>query len=399
VQYQRIGIYVTSLRELAYVEYIRSIANVVAFTSSKLVSEGFNKQKSSCIFLNSWKGDLKKFIKDSNFNYVVLFNDSFSPEACWIQKKIRTILIPTHPVFCTNSQYFNKAAEASETGVIKNFIVNIFGLYQNCNSGRYDFFGSYGEVFYFLLKKLIYCYKPQELILGGRFAYKIFAPNTQYKKAYMSIGINQSKIEVSGSISCAVDEYQAQSYLDQIHNIEEGKLFDVLLISQPFYKYKKYKKLWHKEVESFINDCKESDLSYRILLHPRDDKNCYSSIVSENCIIASDGFKTILDIYSLAKSSRLIVSKSSTLMNSFIRLKMPIAYINYFNMAPIVNIKQCILNEMVLDKGNKLSKILNFTGENSSKIINHQILQSKKNGCVDYSYRFKQLFDKLETKE
>jgi len=147
------------------------------------------------------------------------------------------------PDLLFDSKYFIKSSEAAESSLFKFYVVSILGIYQNCNGSRYDFFGSYGEMFYFFIKKLIYGYTPQELILGGRFAHRIFAPNIQCKKAYLNIGINESKIDISGSIACAADEYQMQCFLDQNQDqetsIEVRKKTDVLLISQPFSRYKK----------------------------------------------------------------------------------------------------------------------------------------------------------------
>jgi hypothetical protein len=400
MQDQRIGVYVSSPRELPYVDYIRSIANVVVFTNSELVSEYFKKQQSNCIFLNAWKSDLKKYIKNSNFNYIILFSDAFSPEAFWIQKQNRTILIPTLPSFGADYKYFRRAAEAAETSLLKFYVVRILGIYQNCNSARYNFLKSYGQIFYFFLKKIKYGFNPQELMLGGRFADRIFAPNEQWKQAYLNIGIDKSKIDISGSIASAADEYQMQclyheSYNQDI-NIKVRQKTDVLLISQPFSNYSSYKELWFKELESFINDCKDNNLSYKILMHPSDDISMLPSIVDRNSIISSYKYITILDLYVETKSCRLVVIKSSSLVNSVIRLKAPIAHINYHNMQATLDFKQCILNEMVLNDRNGLGKIFSYLTQNSAYVINNQIKQSKKYGCVEYDHKFKKLLSNLK---
>ena len=214
------------------------------------------------------------------------------------------------------------------------------------------------------------------------------------------MGINESKIDISGSIACAADEYQMQCFYDenqdQDANIEVKRKTDVLLISQPFSKYKKYKELWYKEIESFVNDCKENNLSYKILMHPRDDISLLPSVVGRNSIIPSDKYIAILDLYGEINNYRLVVIKSSSLVNSVIRLKVPIAHINYHNMQTTLDFKQCTLNEMVLNDRNGLGKIFTYLSQNSANVITHQLKKSKKYGCVAYDYKFKQLLSDLE---
>ena len=149
MQGNRIGIFVASPRALQYADYIKSITNVEVFTTSKSVSEACDKLNSSCIFLDAWKSDFKNYIKNSNFNYIILFNDEFSPEASWIQKQSLTILIPTHPSFCVDSKYFSRSAEAAVTSILKFYVTSILGIYQNCNGNRYNLLDSYGQIFYF----------------------------------------------------------------------------------------------------------------------------------------------------------------------------------------------------------------------------------------------------------
>ena len=65
-------------------------------------------------------------------------------------------------------------------------------------------------------------------------------------------------------------------------------------------------------------------------------------------------------------------------------------------MQATLDFKQCILNEMVLNDRNGLGKIFSYLTQNSAYVINNQIKQSKKYGCVEYDHKFKKLLSNLK---
>jgi hypothetical protein len=74
----------------------------------------------------------------------------------------------------------------------------------------------------------------------------------------------------------------------------------------------------------------------------------------------------------LIRSSKLVVVKSSTIINTILALRKPIAYINYASFFPHANMIDIFNKEMIMYKNNNVADILQYVSENSIDIINHQ---------------------------
>ena len=153
-------------------------------------------------------------------------------------------------------------------------------------------------------------------------------------------------------------------------NDVQSKTPEVVFFTQPFNKYSWEKDFWIQEIKSFVSDCEKNGISFVLALHPRDDASFYKKYVNHNYILDVD--TPFEEKVLLIRSSKLVVVKSSTIINTILALRKPIAYINYASFFPHANMIDIFNKEMIMYKNNNVADILKYTSENFTDVINHQ---------------------------
>ena len=318
----------------------------------------------------------KKFFNALSINRVVLVSDT-SPVSIWIQKNFKTILISDDAVI---------GVETFSVNVFKNHFIK-----KNSIQVRFFQLLSYaktiidnqlyfriehsvkGSIFFFI-QRLIFGNEYTYNYLPGRHASIISVVNENIRKVYLDNGFSKEKIFVTGSISL-------DARYNQIRKINSSILqqsVDVILFTQPFNKYEIFSEFWNYEMKSFIEDCEQNNISYLLLLHPRDDRAYYEKFTSPKNIISSDR-RTPEDDVELVKSAKLVVIKSTTTIYLPLLLKRPICYLNHSSFAPSQNMITFFDPEMILYKKNNISHILKNLDKNELNVLESQNFEFLKN--------------------
>ena len=369
----RIGIFIESPRFLQHALYLSKDTEIEIVTTSSVVYEALSCEVSSLHFFNKHKFIdwilFKRKMRHLSFDLVILFSDS-SPVSYWIQKQFNTIMVFDDSTFGRDIFYYKTLHMAfiRKCSIMVNVLQFLLGPKVEMNGKLYKFLPcKTGSILYFFKDRMLYGYKNVFAELPGKYSTLITVVNSDIKNAYLEAGISADVVSIVGSLEYDIMSSKAQAVAD---NDVQSKAPDVVFFTQPFNKYSWEKEFWIQEVKSFADDCEKNGVSFVLALHPRDDASFYKKYVNHNYILDIDA--SFEEKVLLIRSSKLVVVKSSTIINTILTLRKPIAYINYASFFPHANMIDIFNKEMIMYKNNNVADILHYVSENSTDIINHQ---------------------------
>lgn len=369
----RVGIFVESPRFLQHALYLSKGTDIKIVTSSREVYKALSYEVNLLYFFKKEKLidciQFKRKIRHLSLDCIILFSDS-SPVSFWIQKQFNTIMVFDDCMFGRDIFYYKMLHMAfiRRCSIIVNVLQFLFGPKAEINGKLYKFLPcNAGSIFYFLKDRIIFGYKNVFAELPGKHSSLITVGNNDIKNVYLEVGISADVVSIVGSLEYDIMSSKAQEVAD---NDVQSKTPEVVFFTQPFNKYSWEKDFWIQEIKSFVSDCEKNGISFVLALHPRDDASFYKKYVNHNYILDVD--TPFEEKVLLIRSSKLVVVKSSTIINTILALRKPIAYINYASFFPHANMIDIFNKEMIMYKNNNVADILKYTSENFTDVINHQ---------------------------
>jgi len=374
-------IFIESPRYMASAEYLNDINNTQFLTNSKecfleLSSKSLNpillKTRSlyDCIIFK------KNFRKINPLN-VILFNDH-SPVSFWIQKNFYTILINVDLPFAL-LDLFTVRFQKNQFIKPNPFFVRLFQLISQPKvkiENKFYYFknASIMRAYLFLIQKIIFGFDYVFNTLPGRHASVIAINNENVKNTYIKSGFSKEKLHVTGSIEFDATNEQ----IKKTNSLNLKKSVDIIFLTQPYYLYPSSYESWSFDIESFVDDCQENNLSYLLLLHPRENRNYYEKFTNNENILSFEQ-RTPQQDFELIKSSKLVVLKASTSSIIPFNLKKPICYINYSSMCPDQNAMSFFHHDMILYQNNNIGSVLKKLKTNKINIAKFQNFKIEEN--------------------
>ena len=369
----RIGIFIESPRFVQHSLYLSKDTDVEIVTSSREVYKALSCEVDSLHFFNKEKLIdcilFKRNIRHLSLDCVILFSDS-SPVSYWIQKQFNTIMVFDDCMLGRDVFYYKTLPMAfiKRCGIMNSVLQFLLGPKVEINGKLYKFLPcKTGSILHFFKDRMLFGYKNVFAELPGKRSTLITVGNSDIKNAYLEAGISADVVSIVGSLEYDIMSSNAQAVSN---NDVQRNPPDVVFFTQPFNKYSWEKEFWIQEVKHFVDDCEKSGVSFVLALHPRDDVSFYKKYVDHGCILGND--ISFEEKVLLIRSSKLVVVKSSTIINTILALRKPIAYINYASFFPHANMIDIFNKEMIMYKNNNVADILQYVSENSTDIINHQ---------------------------
>ncbi len=369
----RIGIFIESPRFLQHALYLSKDTDIEMVTTSRAVYEALSCEVDSLYFFNKEKLIdcilFKRKIRHLSLDCIILFSDS-SPVSYWIQKQFNTIMVFDDCMYGRDIFYYKTLHMAfiKRCSIVVNVLQFLLGPKVEMNGKLYKSLPcKTGSILYFFKDRILFGYKNVFAELPGKYSTLITVGNSDIKNAYLEAGISADVVSIVGSLEYDIMSSKAQAVAD---NDVQSKAPEVIFFTQPFNKYSWEKEFWIQEVKSFVDDCEKNGVSFVLALHPRDDASFYRKYVNHNYILDNDA--SFEEKVLLIRSSKLVVVKSSTIINTILALRKPIAYINYASFFPHANMIDIFNKEMIMYKNNNVADILQYVSENSIDIINHQ---------------------------
>lgn len=369
----RIGIFIESPRFIQHSLCLSKDTDIEIVTSSREVYEELYSEVDSLYFFNKEKIIdcmlFKRNIRHLSLDCIILFSDS-SPVSYWIQKQFNTIMVFDDCTLGRDIFYYKTLYMTfiKRCGTMVNVLQFLFGPKVEINGKLYKSLPcKTGSILHFFKDRMLFGYKNVLAELPGKYSTLITVVNSDIKNAYLEAGISADVVSIAGSLEYDIMSSNAQAV---VNNDVQSKAPDVVFFTQPFNKYSWEKEPWIQEVKHFVDDCEKNGVSFVLSLHPRDDASFYRKYVDDNYILDND--TSFEEKVLLIRSSKLVVVKSSTIINTVLALRKPIAYINYASFFPHSNMIDIFNKEMIMYKNNNVADILQYVSDNSTDIINHQ---------------------------
>ena len=283
------------------------------------------------------------WVRLKKFNKVYIFSDEISPYAQYIAKYNNTTCIPLDTFFKGYKYYKNKHG----IDLIPNKIQKFFYHYQKFYDRKispYDF------DFYTLIKFNLFTIISNfsfKTSLPGYFSTNVIVDSIEIYNVYIDNFYPSHKIEINQNIYI--------DFLRELKIIKTTKKRKITLISQPFYLYKNCN--WAEEFIFLYEECKKENVELEVLLHPRDNIEFYNDYADLKIIKELRSLKSTLNIIS---DSLFIVVKSTTMIDIFKVLKLPLLYLDYIDYDDFNgNSYRNNTNNKLLRKKNDLNNFLN----------------------------------------
>jgi len=306
-------------------------------------------------------------VKKLDVHLFILFTDTLSPHAQWLQRKYKTILINDEAIDKDSFYYLTQSNSKTPSNPFYIILFNIFGLYGVLYDKKLEQVPRrINDVIRYVFYKLFYGFKFNK-ILPGFFSDIVLLPREELINIYQENGFDEKKLKLINSPYIA--------YLSDLagQHSPVKKDIDVLLFSQPLYYYVGGEN-WLDEVENLVNDCNNHGKKLVILLHPRDDLSMYE-IFSDRCEICfNNNIRSDLENLKYVVRSNLVVVKSSTIRIMPLIFKIPVAFINYYNVTVPVNscIKDSYHSDLILESLGDIKILLERIEQNQLDYIEIQ---------------------------
>jgi len=369
----RVGIFIESPRFLQHSLYLSKGTSIKIVTTSNSVYEALHLETDSLYFLSKEKltdlMSIKKKIRRLSLDHIILFSDS-TPISYWIQRNFITTMIFDDSIFSRDAFYYKMLfmAFSGNCNFMENLLGRFFGPNAEIDGTSYKaILCKTGSLIHFIKDRLFFGYKEIFVDLPGRYSTHIAVGNKNIRDLYLRVGVSPETISISGSLEYDIVRSNIQLVKD---SGSRSKRPEVVFFTQPFNKYSWGEKFWQQEVKSFVDDCKKNGVSFVLSLHPRDDISFYEKYVDGNCILDSDA--SYEEKVLLVKSSKLVVVKSSSIINVPLALRKPIAYINYASFFPHSNMLNLFRKEMIIYKNNNIVDVLQYVDKDCENIANLQ---------------------------
>jgi len=368
------AIFIESPRFVSYAYYLHVKLGYTVITTSIDVHQHLGSLHIDSFYIpDLWLINILKFktkFRQIKVKKIVLFSDT-SPTSFWVQKNFPTIMVSEDFIYGSGSLFdVNLFSGSKLCTPVKRLFQYISGakLLHN-NKVIYTRSCSIFSSVLFLIWKMVFGYQKVFYTLPGRFSSKVCVHNEKKKFLYLENNFNSSDIIISGPMSMEANKLLI-SKIGSDFDSNDSNDSNVVLFTQPFYKYPEPRKtMWREEIEHFINDCEKNNQSYCIALHPRDDSEFYLQYVNEEVLI--NGNRSIAENIRIIQSAGLIVVKSSTVVELAVLMGKPVSYLNYSSYCDI-NMTKHFYKEMILFQKNSIQDVMSYIKNNGDLVLEHQ---------------------------
>lgn len=311
----------------------------------------------------------KREINRLSSKCILLFSDTSSAYANYLARNSNSIIIFSKSLTSVNkSYYYSLASYSNSCGCLMNRLHELFGFTEKLYG--IEIHGILSCRVYDLLKYLYYKFRfgfrTGYADLPGLYAQKVLVPTQEIKDVYLEHGFSDDKINVTGSF---YEDLYTEIYERSIPVCPPNEI-DVLFFSQPMYMYLEGKEDWIAEVEALVEDCYSEGLNLTILLHPRDDHHYYEHLEGKATLVS--GKRLLSDNIQYVLRSKLVVIKSSTTHLIPLVCNVPVAYLNYNDVFPLVDMAKSFRYDMILTNNNMLANVFESISTATGKILKNQ---------------------------
>lgn len=360
-------IVVQTTNEVAEFVYLSKRLDLVLVAFSDHVIKELDNFGVSYLRAPSGYINFKKYFLGLNPGVVIYSTDTFSPGMQWLGCSFTSFCIYNKPIDLDYEYYQKIHNYLNNCGGIVGWLNRIFGQHLTVYGNKVSCLPcSIKESLRFLFFQLFYGYRFKFVDMPGWFADYVILPAEAVKNIYLDHGFRDECLKVIGS---PVEDFYLYLH-DKLRQQITEKTIDILLFSQPYYKYGENS--WLEEVQLLAKDCTDNGLNLHIAHHPRDDESAYADIEGIRII---KGPRTNEENMKLTISAKLVVVKTTTLRLLPIVSGIPVLYLNYCDFSRAADVKARIDRKLHLNKIGDLAHIVEYVSSSSEWCVKqHQEL-------------------------
>jgi hypothetical protein len=358
--------YIDKVQFLSEAVYLCKKLNIVPLVKDKVIFDalykmGVRSTKVSNYFILFYFQVIRLDVQ-----LIFLTSDTLSPYAQLLQRKFKAITLNDIPFDFGSEYYQNRSHDLCPCNIFFKILFFIFNLKSESYGRRVHMLPCrLNDVVRYVVYKIFYGFRFKK-DLQGFFSDIVLLPREEMRDVYLDNGFDREKLRVVDSPTL--------SYLSNLKKECNpiNKDIDVLLVSQPLYRYDVGFQ-WLEEVSNLVIDCDNSKLKLYILLHPRDDPDKYSVFASKCIIVDSQKVRSSVENLKYIKRSKLVVIKSSSMRILPYINKTPVAYINYCNVNTLNStLRQEYHPDLILESLGDIASVFDLIIKSRQKYINIQ---------------------------